>query len=81
MKRQFTEEDVVAFSHISQDYNPVHLNDAYAKTVFHQKRIVQGMLVATMFSSIFGNRYPGKGSIYVSQSLKFSHPGKNEWGC
>ena len=76
MRRQFTEQDVITFSKLSQDYNPIHLNESYARLRFHGKRIVQGMLVATMFSSIFGNQYPGEGSIYVSQSLKFLYPGK-----
>jgi hypothetical protein len=78
MKRQFAEQDVIAFSQISQDYNPIHLSEAYVKVGFRRKRIVQGMLLATMFSSIFGNWYPGEGSIYLSQSLKFLHPGKKK---
>jgi hypothetical protein len=78
MKRQFTEHDVTAFSKLSQDYNPIHLNKDHVNFMFRQRRVVQGMLLATMFSSIFGNWYPGKGSIYLSQSLKFLRPGKGK---
>ena len=37
-----------------------------------QEPVVHGILVASMFSAIIGNAFPG--SIYLSQTLKFVAP-------
>ena len=33
-----------------------------------------GMLTASFFSAVLGTKFPGKGSIYISQSLEFKRP-------
>ncbi|MCA9522995.1 MAG: MaoC family dehydratase, partial [Myxococcales bacterium] len=53
---------------------PVHLNEAYAATTRFGKRIAHGMLVGSLFSTLFGTRLPGHGSIYLGQSLRFKRP-------
>ena len=69
-----TEDMVYKFAEVSGDRNPIHINDEYAlKTVFGG-RIVHGMLMASFFSKIIANTYPGDGSIYLSQSLDFKNP-------
>jgi len=72
--RQYTEEDVIAFAKVSGDANPVHLDEAYAATTPFKTRIVHGMLVLSLFSTIFGNEIPGLGTIYVNQTVKFTKP-------
>ena len=34
------------------------------------------MLIASFISSVIGNKFPGNGTIYVSQTLKFKRPVK-----
>ena len=34
------------------------------------------MLIASFISSVIGNKFPGNGTIYVSQNLKFMRPVK-----
>lgn len=70
----FSREDVVAFSELSTDYNPVHLDEEYAKNTIFKGRIVHGLLVASLISSALGTKLPGEGSIYMSQELKFLKP-------
>ena len=72
--RQYTEEDVIAFAKVSGDANPVHLDEVYAATTPFKTRIVHGMLVLSLFSTIFGNEIPGLGTIYVNQTVKFTKP-------
>ena len=69
-----TDTDVKAFSGISGDKNPVHMNDEYAKNSRYKKRIVHGMLSASFFSALFGTKIPGEGCVYVSQNLRFKRP-------
>lgn len=69
-----TDTDVKAFSGISGDKNPVHMDDEYAKNSRYKKRIAHGMLSASFFSALFGTKIPGEGCVYISQSLKFKRP-------
>jgi len=72
--KTITEADIIMFSGVSTDVNAVHLNEEFAKTTMFGGRIAHGMLTATLISAVLGNRLPGPGCIYVSQSLKFKAP-------
>lgn len=69
-----TDEKVRGFANISEDYNPIHLNDEYAKNSKFGKRIAHGAMVSSFFSSLFATKLPGPGSIYVSQETKYKKP-------
>lgn len=73
-RKTITEADVLAFADVSDDHNPVHLDEEFAKTTMFKGRIVHGMLVGSLFSSILGTKLPGNGSIYLAQELKFVKP-------
>ncbi len=73
-KKKFSETDVLGFAEISTDFNPAHVDKAYAEKGLFKKQIVHGMLVGSLFSAIFGVQLPGLGSIYTKQSLKFIKP-------
>jgi len=68
------DEDVVAFANLTGDRNPVHLDDAYAKTTVFRSRIAHGMLTASLLSTVLGMKLPGPGAIYISQSIRFRAP-------
>jgi len=70
----FTQEQVKAFADSTGDNNPIHLDEEYAAKSIFGRRIVHGMLSASVFSKIFGTVYPGEGTIYVKQSLTFMAP-------
>jgi len=72
--KTFHAEDVALFAGLSQDDNPIHLDEAYAKDTVFKARVVHGVLLLSMFSKIFGTIYPGQGGIYMSQSAKFLRP-------
>lgn len=70
----FTSEDVIVFANTTEDNNLIHLDEDYAKSTMFGTRIVHGMLVASMFSKIFGTIYPGEGCLYYGQNLEFRKP-------
>jgi len=74
MTKQFFEADVIAYAKVSGDANPAHLDEEYAKTTIFKTRVVHGMLVGGLFSTLFGTVMPGIGTIYTYQSLKFTKP-------
>jgi len=69
-----TDADIVLFSGVSGDTNPLHLNKDFAATTRFGGPIVHGMLTASLISTVVGTRLPGPGCVYVSQSLKFRAP-------
>jgi len=72
--RIITEEDIRNFALISGDYNPIHLNEKYAKAQGLNSTIAHGILSASFISKVLGMDFPGNGSIYLSQELKFVKP-------
>ena len=69
-----SDESVREYARISGDNNPIHLDDSYAAASNFGQRIAHGMLVAGSISNLIGTKFPGYGTIYVSQSLKFRAP-------
>lgn len=69
-----TEADIVKFAEVSGDSNPLHLDEAFAKTTRFKGRIAHGMLSAGFISTVLGTQLPGPGSVYMSQSLRFTAP-------
>lgn len=74
LSKTVSETDIYLFAGIVGDFNPAHLNEAYAKTTFFKTRIAHGMLIAGFVSSVIGMQLPGPGTIYISQELKFLAP-------
>lgn len=72
--RVVAEADVEHFGAATGDRNPVHFDEAYAAGTRFGGRIAHGMLVAGLVSSALANDMPGPGTIYLSQSLRFTRP-------
>jgi len=69
-----SEQDVVDFARVSGDYNPLHMDDEYAKTTQFKGRIAHGALSASYISAILGNDLPGPGAVFMELNLKFVRP-------
>jgi 3-hydroxybutyryl-CoA dehydratase len=73
-KRIITEADINDFAKISGDFNPIHIDEEYAKKTRYKKKIAHGLMSASFFSALFGTKLPGSGCVYTSQSLRFKRP-------
>lgn len=69
-----TAELIERFAEVTADHNPIHLNEDYAGKSIFKQRVAQGMLQAGLLSGILGCHFPGVGTIYLSQTLKFIKP-------
>jgi 3-hydroxybutyryl-CoA dehydratase len=69
-----SEQDVTDFARVSGDYNPLHMDDAYAQTTQFKGRIAHGALTASYISAILGNDLPGPGAVFMELNLKFVRP-------
>jgi 3-hydroxybutyryl-CoA dehydratase len=69
-----TEQNVIDFARVSGDYNPLHMDEEYAKTTQFKGRIAHGALTASYVSAILGNDLPGPGAVFMELNLKFIRP-------
>ena len=69
-----SEERIRLFAEASDDFNPVHLDEAFAAKTAYRGRIAHGLLSAAFGSAVVGTILPGAGSIYISQTLEFHFP-------
>jgi 3-hydroxybutyryl-CoA dehydratase len=69
-----SEQDVIDFARVSGDYNPLHMDEDYAKTTQFKGRIAHGALSASYISAILGNDLPGPGAVFMELNLKFVRP-------
>jgi len=74
ISKTITEADIELFARATGDFNPVHLDQAYAEKTMFKGRIAHGLLSVGLLSSILGNILPGNGTIYLSQEVKFLAP-------
>ena len=74
LERKITQNDILLFSKVSGDENPVHLDEEYAQQTIFGRRIAHGMLTASLISAVIAEHLPGHGTVYLSQTLKFVRP-------
>lgn len=73
-RKTFTDEDVRRFIEITGDTNPLHVDDEFAAGTRFGRRILHGMLTASLLSTMVGMLLPGTGAIYRSQTIRFLLP-------
>src|SRR5712692_12048945 len=72
--RRADDGDIASFVDAVGDYNPVHVDRAFAATTMFNEPIAPGMWTAGLISGVIGTRLPGPGAIYLAQDLKFLKP-------
>jgi len=74
VSKTITEADVLMFSAVSGDDNPLHMNREFAQLTRFNERIVHGMLTTSLWSALVGTRLPGPGCAYMGQEINFLKP-------
>ena len=74
LRHSLLQKDIELFAIMSGDVNPAHVDAEFAKDDLFHKIIAHGMWGASLISTVLGTILPGPGTIYLDQSLKFSHP-------
>ena len=76
LKHLIKEKDLDDFAKLTNDNNPLHMDESYAANTHFGERVVHGMLSASFISTIIGTKLPGKGSLWLSQTLNFLTPAR-----
>jgi 3-hydroxybutyryl-CoA dehydratase len=72
--KSISESDVFAFADISGDFNPLHIDEEYAKRSVFGRRVAHGILIAGIISAVLGADIPGVGTVFVEIHIKFLKP-------
>lgn len=68
-----TDKTVLQFAEMSGDFNPIHMDEAFAATTKFKRRIAHGMISGAFISRALNEKI-GSGGIYLAQTLKFVNP-------
>ncbi|HEX6363017.1 MAG TPA: bifunctional enoyl-CoA hydratase/phosphate acetyltransferase [Albitalea sp.] len=71
LARTLTEADIAGFAAVSGDLNPTHLDDAYARSMGLNGKTAHGMWSGALVSTVLGTVFPGPGTRYVEQRMRF----------
>ena len=74
LTKTVSESDVYLYAGITGDFNPAHIDQAYAQDTVFKGRIAHGMLLGGFISAVLGTQLPGPGTIYMQQILNFKAP-------
>lgn len=72
--KQITDAVVRAFADLSGDYNPIHIDEEFAKTTQFGRRIAHGMISGALISAVLGYEFKERRVVYLSQTMKFVAP-------
>ena len=76
LQRTLTEQDITLFAVMSGDINPAHVDPEYAMSSRFREVIGHGMWSGALISTVLGTDFPGPGTIYLGQNLRFRRPVK-----
>lgn len=74
ISKTITETDVYLFAGISGDFNPMHVNEQFAKTTPFGTRIAHGALAQSLLAPVLGMKLPGLGTIALEVTARFKAP-------
>lgn len=71
-RRSTSQHDVVAFSELSGDYNPLHYDARFAESSVFGRLIVQGGVTSALLNAVVAEELPGPGSVFLGVEWKFT---------
>ncbi|WP_138465748.1 bifunctional enoyl-CoA hydratase/phosphate acetyltransferase [Poseidonocella sp. HB161398] len=70
-RRLCVADDLFVFAHASGNFNPLNLPDQDGDGDGKAEAVAPSMWVGALISGVLGNRLPGPGTVYKSQTLRF----------
>lgn len=72
--RRVTADDIVAFTAISGDRNPLHYDEAAAAASRFGEIVVQGGVSSAILNAVVAEDLPGPGTVFLELNLRFLAP-------
>ena len=74
LSRQVTAEDIVRFTEISGDRNPLHYDEEAAKASRFGEIVVQGGVTSAVLNAVVAEKLPGPGTVFLNVTWDFRAP-------
>ena len=74
LSRTLRPQDIQLFAVMSGDVNPTHVDAEYARSGQFHEIIGHSMWGSALISAVLGTEFPGPGTAYIAQNLRFVHP-------
>jgi acyl dehydratase len=74
LSRTVDDNDIVLFTAISGDRNPLHYDDAAAKASRFGEIVVQGGITSAILNAVVAEKLPGPGTVFLEVSWAFKAP-------
>ncbi|HEY8102432.1 MAG TPA: MaoC/PaaZ C-terminal domain-containing protein [Burkholderiaceae bacterium] len=72
--RTFTDADLEEYADLTGDKNPLFRCAVTARAAGYADRLIPGPLLSGMFSDLLGTKLPGRGTGWMKQRNRFTHP-------
>jgi len=72
--REVTAEDIVRFTQISGDRNPLHYDEAAAAASRFGEIVVQGGVTSAILNAVVAEKLPGPGTVFLNVTWDFKAP-------
>ena len=69
-----TEDVVNKFADFSSDFNPIHIDQNFAKSRGYSRQVSHGVIQLSYLSKMIGMDFPGPGSIWMNQTVNWLLP-------
>jgi len=69
-----TDSVVENFAKFSSDYNPMHVDEEFAKSHGYPRKVSHGIIQLSYLSKIIGMNFPGHGAIWMNQTIDWLIP-------
>jgi len=76
ISRTITEADIVLYAGLTGDFNPMHVDEEFAKKTSFGGRIAHGTITLGLIAPVIGMQLPGQGCILLNISGSFYCPVK-----
>jgi len=72
--KTISDNDVCLYAGIIGDFNPMHLNEDFARKTVYGKKVAPGSMVASLINPVLGMILPGHGSAVSETSFRSLNP-------
>lgn len=72
--RRVTDQDIELFTEISGDRNPLHYDEAVAKSTRFGEIVVQGGVTSAILNAVVAEDLPGPGTVFLQVNWNFNAP-------
>lgn len=74
LSRTVSDRDILLFTEISGDRNPLHYDEAAAKASRFGEIVVQGGVTSAILNAVVAEELPGPGSVFLNVNWSFRAP-------